>query len=132
MIKEIIIALFLAVIVYAGIYDLKTHTIPDYIHIIIAFLGILITNNYLQSAAGAVLIPLPFLISALVKNKSIGGGDIKFMFSCGLFLGLYKGFVALITGLFLAVIFNLLFNKRKKNFALIPYLAAGCIVSLII
>ena len=74
--------------------------------------------------------PLPLLAAAFLKPGSIGGGDIKFMGACGFYLGIAKGYEAMILGLIFAVVIQSIFRNRYKPFALIPYLAAGCIAVL--
>ena len=73
------------------------------------------------------------LIGAVFVANLIGGGDIKLMAACGFFLGLEKGFLAAVTGLALAVLVQGVFlRNRNVPFALIPYLAAGCLAANLI
>ena len=52
------------------------------------------------------------------------------MGACGFVLGVRQGYAALMLGLFLAVVFQTAFvKKRDKGFALAPYLAAGCLLA---
>lgn len=121
-------ALFTIILLFASVYDLKTHTIPDYVHFLILMAG-LICFEPIPALLGAVLVPLPFFIAALCKSNSIGGGDIKLMAACGFLLGVTAGFTALLLGLLMAVLFNAAFNHAKKPVALAPYLAFGCLMA---
>lgn len=121
-------ALFTIILLFASVYDLKTHTIPDYVHFLILMAGLLCFEP-IPALLGAVLVPLPFFIAALCKSNSIGGGDIKLMASCGFLLGVTAGFTALLLGLLMAVLFNTAFNHEKKPVALAPYLAFGCLMA---
>ncbi|MBN4051071.1 prepilin peptidase [bacterium AH-315-G05] len=126
-------SLFATILTIAGYIDIKTKTIPDYIHVLIILVG-LININLVQSLIGLVIVPLPFFIMACIKENSIGGGDIKLMGACGFFLGVTGGIVGSVVGLVVAIIINVLYCriKRKKEdtgFALAPYLGAGsCII----
>lgn len=128
--------LFAVVLIIAGCIDIKTKTIPDYIHVLIISTG-LIKIELLQSILGLIIVPLPFFIMACLKENSIGGGDIKLVGACGFFLGVTGGLVGSVIGLMIAVVVNGLYyaikNKNKKiGFALAPYLGIGCIFAYII
>jgi leader peptidase (prepilin peptidase) / N-methyltransferase len=139
--------LFALILVFAGYHDIKTKTIPDIVHVLIA-LTALIGFNLWFSLAGALLVPLPFFAVAMVSNKTItgvrsktgtgftsgiGGGDIKMMAAFGFMLGVYHGSLAGIIGLVIAVTVSIFKgSKRNKPFALAPYLGIGAIVSYII
>jgi leader peptidase (prepilin peptidase)/N-methyltransferase len=117
-------------LLFAAVYDIKTHTVPDEIHILILLVG-LIEFQPLPALLGLLLAPLPLLIAALCKTDSIGGGDVKFMAAFGFMLGVSRSYGALMLGLLAAVLCNVLFNKKKRPFALIPYLALGCWIVLL-
>lgn len=122
--------LYALILTYASHYDIKTKTIPDKVHIIIILLS-LININPLNSIAGLMFVPIPFLITALIKGGGIGGGDVKFMGANGFFLGLKGGFIGSLLGLTAAITINAIYYKiRKKDknisFPLAPYLSAGC------
>lgn len=121
--------LFGQVLLYAAEYDFATHTVPDYVPVLILLIG-LMEVELAPAFLGLVLVPLPFLAAALIREGSIGGGDIKLMGACGFVLGVSRGYAALMLGLFLAVVFQTAFvKKRDKGFALAPYLAAGCLLA---
>ena len=72
------------------------------------------------------------VVAALVKEGSIGGGDIKLMGACGFVLGVKRGYIALMLGLFLAVLFQTAYAKKEdKGFAMAPYLALGCLLAML-
>lgn len=122
--------LYFLILAYASFYDIKTKTIPDRVHIIIILLG-LININPLDSITGLIFVPIPFLITALLKGDGIGGGDVKFMAANGFFLGLKGGFMGSFLGLAIAVLVNAIYYKIKNkdkniSFPLAPYLSIGC------
>ena len=125
----LVCVLFGQALLYAAEYDLATHTVPDYVPVLILMIG-LMEVELAPAFLGLVLVPLPFLAAALIREGSIGGGDIKLMGACGFVLGVRQGYAALMLGLFLAVVFQTAFvKKRDKGFALAPYLAAGCLLA---
>lgn len=77
--------LFAVILIVAGYIDIKTRTVPDYVHVLITIVG-LINVNLVDSFMGLIIVPLPSFIVACLKENSIGGGDIKLMASCGFFL----------------------------------------------
>lgn len=124
---------FIMLLTYAAMIDLRTRTIPDYIPLLIILIG-LIDMKLVSAVLGLILVPLPYFIMALLKENSIGGGDIKLMGACGFYLGLQAGYVASILGLLLAIIihfaYSIIGNKKvTKNIPLAPYLGSGCIIA---
>jgi len=115
---------FLLCIIYS-------HTVPDYVPVLILMTGLL-EVEFAPALLGLVLVPLPFVVAALVKEGSIGGGDIKLMGACGFVLGVKRGYIALMLGLFLAVLFQTAYAKKEdKGFAMAPYLALGCLLAML-
>ena len=107
------------VLLFAAEYDFATHTVPDYVPVLILMTGLLEVEF-----APALL--------GLVKEGSIGGGDIKLMGACGFVLGVKRGYIALMLGLFLAVLFQTAYAKKEdKGFAMAPYLALGCLLAML-
>jgi leader peptidase (prepilin peptidase)/N-methyltransferase len=85
---------------------------------------------------GAVITALPLYIAAFIKHDSIGGADIKFMAASGFILGAGKGLTSLIVGLFVSIVFILIYRKLKRlstemAFPLIPFLTIGNIIAFI-
>jgi len=124
---------FIMLLTYAAMIDLRTRTIPDHIPMLIILIG-LIDMEPVSAVLGLILVPLPYFIMALLKENSIGGGDIKLMGACGFYLGLQVGYVASVFGLMLAIIIHLAYSiignkKVTKNIPLGPYLGAGCIIA---
>ena len=121
----------LACILFAAEYYFATHTVPDYVPVLILMTGLL-EVEFAPALLGLVLVPLPFVVAALMKEGSIGGGDIKLMGACGFVLGVKRGYIALMLGLFLAVLFQTAYAKKEdKGFAMAPYLALGCLLAML-
>ena len=116
-------------LLFAAEHDYVTHTVPDYVPVCILAIG-LADLQPVPALLGMALVPLPLLGAALVKEGCIGGADIKIMGACGFVLGSAKGCLALMAGLLLAVLIEGQAGHGKNEpFALIPYLAAGCLIA---
>ena len=121
--------LFGELLLFASEYDVATHMVPDYVHILILSAG-LIEVQFAPALLGFFLVPLPFMAAALLKEGSIGGGDVKLMAACGFVMGVRRGYAALAIGLALAVLVRKAYGK-EEGFALVPYLAAGCLPAML-
>jgi len=118
------------VLMIAGIYDIKTYMIPDYLNRILIMAG-LIEIQIIPALLGFVLVPLPFLLAAIMTDGEIGGGDIKIMAAAGFCIGVTSGIRMMIYGLFLAICWYCLLGKGRISLPLAPFLAVGCIMVLI-
>ena len=131
--------IFAAILLKASISDIRTREVDNYLSVMViitAFIGIC-RGDLLSMITGALLVPLPLLITAIIKPGKMGGADIKLMAASAFLLGVTKGMAAMIAGLVLAVVCTLLVRLiRKKNvkdsLPLIPYLSAGCFLAYLI
>lgn len=60
----LVCTLFGQMLLYASEYDLTTHTVPDYVHVLLLLIGLL-EIQFVPALLGLVLVPLPFLAAAL-------------------------------------------------------------------
>ena len=128
--REILLA---GLLLYGSICDIRTHTMPDRIWMGIAgisFLGIRLCDlpSMLLGAAAVLLIEVP--LAVLLKDRAIGGADIKLSAAGAFLLGWQKGLAALILGLTLSLIVvpivrRIRHEDNRKAFALVPFLAVG-------
>ena len=119
----------------ASYTDIKRREIPEKICILIALLGLLKLS--FMNLLG-VFVALPFLIAAILKENSIGGGDIKLTAAVGVVLGFRRGMYGLMTGLTLLVLFYIILviieKIRRKQVAknlsmpLAPFLGIGFMI----
>ena len=134
MIAQIIQGTLLAgVLLYGSISDIRTHTVPDWVWMGVAavsFIGFHLSRfpSMLMGAAAVLLIEVPLAIR--MKDRAIGGADIKLSAAGAFLLGWRRGLSALILGLLLAVIVMPIVRKVRheagdKPFALVPFLAVG-------
>ena len=125
-----------AVLLYASIIDIKTHTVPNRIYILLLVTALI--NITISSIEGLLITFVPLLVTGLLLPNQIGGGDIKFGALCGLILTGINGLIALITGsllclLLMPVVCKLIQKPLKgMEIPMIPFFSAGCIIVSII
>lgn len=119
------------ILLFAAVYDLTTHTVPDYVHVLLLLVGLIQIPDPLAATAGFLLLPLPLLLGAMLSPGSVGGADIKLMAAVGPTLGVCRGVGGMMVGLLLAILCNASYSKRKKPFPLVPYLSLGCFLALL-
>lgn len=132
--------IFFFILLYATCSDLTTHTMDDYLWVMVLILGLLSvsTVGLPSMLVGAVMVFVPqILIALLPPHKALGGADMKLSTALAFLLGWQKGLAALVLGLLLAVIVMLIIqhlNKKKKKqpFALIPFLSVGALLMFLI
>lgn len=121
--------LFAQLVFIAAVFDAMTYEIPDWLHVLIVLVGF-IRINLIDSVIGFFLISTLFLVLAFITGGGIGGGDIKLMAACGFVLGAVGIVLATFFSILLVLLFKLrwIFRRedRRKEFAMAPYLAAGC------
>lgn len=130
MIRGIIFTLVLTFLSYS---DLKTRECDDYLHLMIiiaAFIG-MVLSELPYKILSAIAIGLIMLGTTLFGERSVGGADIKCCVACAFLLGFQRSLIGLMIGLLLAVIINIIRNRKNKHvgFPLIPYLAVGFITA---
>lgn len=129
-----------------AVYDLKWMLLPDKIMWPLALLSVIAVTVLSQiegvqavvdSAWGVALaFGFFFLLSALSGGRWIGGGDVKFGFIIGLWLGAVKAIVAVLLAFYSAalLILPLLMIKkisRKTRIPFGPFLIAGTFVAML-
>lgn len=133
-------ALFCCLLLAASVWDIRKRIVPDTLCVLIFCLGL---RTLTPDKLFGVLLALPLLIAALIKEGGMGGGDIKLTAAAGFVLGLPAGTVGLILGLTAVLGYDLLrkgIRKLKKTEApaagehvlpLAPFLSAGFIAAYI-
>ena len=128
------------ILTYASCSDLTSHTMDDFLWVMVAILGLVSATRVgipsMLIGAGMVFVP-QLLIALLPPHKSLGGADIKLSTALAFLLGWQRGLAALMLGLLLAVAVMLIVqkvNKKKKKqpFALIPFLSIGAMMMFFI
>lgn len=127
--------LFIVTLTAVGCQDMKSMKIADKWSVVILAIAVISCLTmpelpFYSRMAGLVCVSVPFLLIALLVPGSFGGGDIKLMAACGLFLGWKVTLVSAVIGIFLGGIWTgclLIAGKigRKDSFPLAPFLCLG-------
>lgn len=129
--------LFLAfVLLYASCSDIATHEVGDYAWVLILALAIpaLATQSILSMVLAALFAFLPQMIPAwLPPHRTLGGADIKISTALAFLLGGWRGIVAYLAGLIIAVLFVSIYGRirripKKQPFALVPFLSVAAMI----
>jgi len=139
---RIIVLLFSLTMLIVVFTDFETYIIPDTCHIIVIILAILAMvfkfTDVLWGILGGVIFFISFYVIAWIAIKktgnkdALGGGDIKLMGVCGLFLGAGKCLLGLLIGSILGfVLEGIILRKirKEKGVAFGPYLAFGMMIA---
>ena len=128
--------LYTGFLTFGSISDIRTHTVPDWVWMGVAgtaLIGMKLSSfpSMLFGAAAVLLIEVPLAVA--MKDRAIGGADIKISAAGAFLLGWRKGLAALIVGLTLSILIMpvvraIRHEKQDTRFALVPFLAAGQLV----
>ena len=139
---SVTVILFLGLLLVVGFVDWDTMEIPDsFVAAAFAsgFLSVFTMpdTGILSRIIGIFAVSVPLLLLTLAVPGAFGGGDIKLMAGCGLFLGaklclLSLAFAVLTGGLY--GIWLLLTRKKggKEHFAFGPFLCVGMAAALFV
>lgn len=131
--------LLASALIVVAVIDARTMEIPSGTTITIFVLGVIAAaadwQNWLSHLIGLFAVSLPlFLLFAATKGRGIGGGDIKLMAGCGLFLGWKLVIFGFFAGCILGAVIHLSLMALKKASRILsfgPYLSLGVLVSLL-
>lgn len=137
-IKALITGLLSVLLSACASADIKAGIVPDFIVCMIACLAVIsfflfnyITiPNIVDKLSGAFVLAVPMLVCSVIIKGAYGGGDIKMMAACGLYLG-WRLTVAgtIIAFLFAGIYALILFIRRKTDLQgripMAPFLAFG-------
>ena len=125
--------LYTGFLTFGSVSDIRTHTVPDWVWMGIAgtaLIGMKLSSlpSMLLGAAAVLLIEVPLAVA--MKDRAIGGADIKISAAGAFLLGWRKGLAALIAGLMLSILIMpvvraIRHEKQDTRFALVPFLSAG-------
>lgn len=128
-------------LIAASLWDIKKRIIPDSICFAIAAVGML---TFHPIKLLGVLIGLPFLIAALVKEGGMGGGDVKLVTASGFVLELPTACAGTVIGLSALLLWYIAMKavckvKRapiplaiQTAMPLVPYLSIGFIGAMLL
>lgn len=120
-----------------SVIDWRTYEIANGFHVYIgvfALINLLFDyKNWLSYVIGFFSVSLLLLAIYLIsRGRAIGGGDVKLMAVCGLFLGWEKALLALGVGCVVGSIIHILrmkFSGANKVLAMGPYLSFGVFIA---
>jgi Flp pilus assembly protein protease CpaA len=126
------------VLLYAAWSDLTSHTVDDYVPLLVFALGVssMATVGLSSMLFGAFAVFVPQIVMALIpKCKPLGGADLKLSTALAFLLGWERGIIGFVAGLLIAVIYMAIYNRVKKTetkeekaFALVPFLSIAAMV----
>ena len=136
---ELVQGVFLMfVLMYATWSDLTSHTVDDYVPLLVFALGVasMATVGLSSMLFGAFAVFVPQIVMALIpKCKPLGGGRIIQSTGLAFLLGWERGIIGFVAGLLIAVIYMAIYNRVKKTetkeekaFALVPFLSIAAMV----
>ncbi len=122
-----------------SVIDLRTREIPPSTTIFIAILGgarLALNLSQWQShlIGGVSVAGFLMLLLLLSGGRAIGGGDVKLMAGCGLFLGLWNTLLAFMLGCVVGSVVHIIrmkFFGAGRDLAMGPYLALGVWVAFL-
>lgn len=131
--------LLISALLVVAVIDARTMEIPLGTTIAIAVLGgiaaALDCQNWLSHIIGLFAVSLPlYLVFLATHGRGIGGGDIKLMAGCGLFLGWKLVILGFFGGCLAGTIIHLILMAAKKagrQLSFGPYLSLGVVLSLL-
>jgi leader peptidase (prepilin peptidase)/N-methyltransferase len=131
-------ALFCCLLFAASAWDIRKRIVPDTLNVLIFCAGL---STFTPDKLAGVLLALPLLIAALMREGGMGGGDIKLTAAAGFVMGLPAGIVGLILGLSAVLLYHLVIRvirklkqlkapaASKSVLPLAPFLSAGFIAA---
>lgn len=128
-----------SILIIVSFVDLKHKIIPNRIVIITLILGVLFSfvgDISFVNALGGMLVGGGILFLLALIPGALGGGDVKFMFALGSFLGLNKTLGAVFFAFIVAAVISLVLllfriKGRKDYIPFGPFLAIGSFFSFI-
>ncbi len=137
--EALISALLTSALLVLTVIDARTLEIPIQTTVFIAVLGMINTALNLDDIAShllgfGVITAILLLLLFLSNGRAIGGGDVKLMAGCGLFLGLLPCVFAFITACVIGSIIHVVrikFFNASRTLAMGPYLSVGVFISLL-
>ena len=131
--------LFSSALLTLSVIDARTREIPPGISLFVLILGLIAAlidlQNWQTHLIGFFAISLPlYLIFQITQGKGIGGGDIKLMAGCGLFLGWKLIVLGFFLGCAFATVIHLTLmalRKADRSLSFGPYLSLGIFAAML-
>ena len=138
-VDSLLYCLLTSALIVLSVIDFRTYEIPFGINLFILALGLIRAaldyHNFLDYLIGllAVSVVLAILYYA-TGGRAIGGGDVKLMAACGLFLGWKLIIMAFLLGCVLGAVIHVIRMKVSHEdhvLAMGPYLSLGVFIAML-
>lgn len=138
--------MIVCLLVVASLIDYKYMLIPNKVNLMIAAVGVinmLLVNHVAildslggLALGGGVLYLIGMVTSWMLHKEAMGGGDVKMLAACGIYLGIGKTLAAMLLAFYSAaslVIILLVLRKLKRNqyVPFGPFISAGVIIVIL-
>ena len=138
-VDSLLYCLLTSALLVLSVIDFRTYEIPIGINYFILVLGVIRTalhytdwkNHVIGFFAVSTVL---YLIILATKGRGIGGGDMKLMAVCGLFLGWKEVILAFLLGCMIGSVIHIIrmkVSKCDRVLALGPYLSVGIFISML-
>lgn len=136
-IDSLLYCLLGSALIVLSVIDFRTYEIPFGINLFILALGLirlaLDYHNFLSYLVGSLAVSVVLTILYYASGgRAIGGGDVKLMAACGLFLGWKLIILAFALGCVLGAVIHVIRMKVSGEdhvLAMGPYLSAGVLIA---
>lgn len=136
-VDSLLYCLLTSALIVLSVIDFRTYEIPFGINLFILALGLIraaldyqhILSYLIGFLAVSAVLAILYYAS---KGRAIGGGDVKLMAACGLFLGWKLIIIAFLLGCILGAFIHVIRMKVSKEdhvLAMGPYLSAGVFIA---
>jgi len=138
-VDSLLYCLLTSALLVLSVIDWRTFEIPVGINYFIFVLGVARTVLHKEDWANHVIgffavSAVLYLIIVVTKGRGIGGGDMKLMAVCGLFLGWKEIILAFLLGCIIGSIVHIIrmrVTKCDHVLALGPYLSMGVVLAML-
>lgn len=138
-VDSLLYCLLTSALIVLSVIDWRTYEIPIGINYFIFGLGVARTILHYKDWANHVIgffavSAVLYLIIVVTKGRGIGGGDMKLMAVCGLFLGWKEIILAFLLGCIIGSVIHIIrmrVSKCDHVLALGPYLSIGVVLAML-
>ena len=138
-VDSLLYCLLTSALLVLSVIDFRTYEIPLGINLFILALGLIRAaldyHNFLDYLIGLLAVSVVLAILYYVTGgRAIGGGDVKLMAACGLFLGWKLIIMAFLLGCVLGAVIHVIRMKVSHEdhvLAMGPYLSLGVFIAML-
>lgn len=121
-------------------FDFRSYTIPDLFQVFLLIGRLFISTSMKEicfSAANGLCVALPlfllrFLMNHLLHQECMGDGDLKLVFSLGIYFDLFHDLLALLFACIFGLLLSLFYlRKQKRMIPFGPCICGGFLIILL-